>query len=130
MMKYVYPVIFTPCSAGYLVTVPDLDINTQGNTLPEAIEMARDAICLWGITQEDLGNPIPEPSVLMPEHAEYEICSLVDADFTAYRRANENKAVKKTLSIPSWLNVEAEKAGINFSRVLQEALMQKLNLSR
>jgi post-segregation antitoxin (ccd killing protein) len=54
----------------------------------------------------------------------------VDVDFIAYRKANENRAVKKTLTIPSWLNAEAEKAGINFSRVLQDALMQKLNVSR
>lgn len=129
-MKNVYPVILTPTDTGFLVTVPDFDINTQGSTLPEAIDMARDAIGLWGITQEDMGNQIPNPSQIAPQHADNEICTLVDVDFLAYRRANENRAVKKTLTIPSWLNAEAEKAGINFSRVLQDALMQKLNLSR
>ena len=129
-MKNVYPVILTPTDNGYFVTIPDLDINTQGSTLAEAMEMSRDAIGLWGITQEDLGNAIPAPSQITPPHKENEICTLVDVDFIAYRRANENRAVKKTLTIPSWLNTEAEKAGINFSRVLQDALMQKLNVSR
>ena len=129
-MKSVYPIILTPTETGYYVTIPDLEINTQGNTLAEAMEMARDAIGLWGITQEDLGNPIPTPSQITPHHNENEICTLVDVDFIAYRKANENRAVKKTLTIPSWLNAEAEKAGINFSRVLQDALMQKLNVSR
>jgi len=129
-MKTVYPVVLTPCDIGYLVTVPDLDINTQGTDLAEAIEMARDAISLWGITQEDLGKAIPSPSSVLPDHKPDEICTLVDVDFAAYRRANDSRAVKKTLSIPSWLNVEAEKAGVNFSRTLQDALMQQLGISR
>lgn len=129
-MKTVYPIILTPCEIGYLVTVPDLNINTQGTDLTNAIEMARDAICLWGITQEDLGNEIPTPSIKIPTHKDDEISTLVDVDFATYRKAIDNRAVKKTLSIPSWLNVEAEKAGINFSRVLQDALMQQLHISK
>ena len=61
-MKKAYPVILTPAKIGYVVYVPDLDINTQGTDVADAIEMARDAIGLWGITEEDLGRPIPEPS--------------------------------------------------------------------
>lgn len=129
-MKTVYPIILTPCEIGYLVSVPDLNINTQGTDLTNAIEMARDAICLWGITQEDLGNEIPTPSIKIPTHKDDEISTLVDVDFATYRKAIDNRAVKKTLSIPSWLNVEAEKAGINFSRVLQDALMQQLHISK
>lgn len=129
-MKAVYSIILTPCETGYFVTVPDLNINTQGTDLINAIEMARDAICLWGVTQEDLGKEIPTPSKKIPDHKKDEISTLVDVDFTAYRKAIDNRAVKKTLSIPSWLNVEAEKAGINFSRVLQDALMQQLHISK
>ena len=128
-MKNVYPVILTPTAHGYFVTIPDLNINTQGSTLAEAIEMARDAIGLWGITQEDLGNTIPAPSQLMPQHKAEEICTLVDVDFIAYRRAHENRAIKKTLTIPSWLNNLAEKNNVNFSKVLQNALKECLNLN-
>jgi len=129
-MKAAYPIILSPCDFGYFVTVPDFNINTQGENLTNAIEMARDAISLYGITQEDLGNPIPESSSVVPPHEENEICTFVDVDFSAYRKSIDNRAVKKTLSIPSWLNVAAEKAGINFSRVLQDALMKQLNITQ
>lgn len=58
-MKAVYPIILTPAERGYVVFVPGLDINTEGEDLADAIEMARDAIGLWGITEEDAGRKIP-----------------------------------------------------------------------
>ncbi|MDR1747458.1 MAG: type II toxin-antitoxin system HicB family antitoxin, partial [Spirochaetaceae bacterium] len=60
-MIKVYPIILTPDESGYVVTVPDLEINTQGNNLEEAIYMARDAIGAWGICQQDFGREIPQP---------------------------------------------------------------------
>ena len=74
-MKNVYPVILTPTDNGYFVTIPDLDINTQGSTLAEAMEMSRDAIGLWGITQEDLGNAIPAPSQITPPQMSHALSS-------------------------------------------------------
>ena len=65
-MKAVYPIILTPAERGYVVFVPDLDINTEGEDLADAIEMARDAIGLWGITEEDAGRKIPQASGTMP----------------------------------------------------------------
>lgn len=128
ILKKVYPIVLTSVDSGYVVYVPDLEINTQGKDLADAIFMARDAIGLWGITQEDLGHTIPEPSTTLPKVLENEISTLVDIDFAAYRRARDNRTVRKNLTIPSWLNVEAEKAGINFSQVLQEALKERLDI--
>ena len=61
-MKTSYPVILTPAGRGYVVFVPDLNINTEGSTLADALEMARDAISIWGITEQDAGRTIPEVS--------------------------------------------------------------------
>ena len=129
-MKKAYPIILKPAIIGYVVYVPDLDINTQGTDIVDAIEMARDAIGLWGITKEDLGNFIPEPSSQLPRHAPDEIVTMVDIDFSAYRRANDNRSVRKNLTVPSWLNEQAEKAGVNFSQVLQEGLKTRLGIKQ
>ena len=85
-MKASYPVILTPAGGGYVVFVPDLNINTEGGTIAEALEMARDAISIWGITEEDAGRKIPKASGTMPHPADNEIVKLVDVDFAAYRR--------------------------------------------
>lgn len=129
-MKTAYPVVFTPLrEGGYMAYVPDLELNTQGETLPEAIEMARDAIGLMGIDLEDSAQPLPAPSALKAVPAGPEdTVSLVDIDLSAYRRANERRTVRRNVSLPSWLNVEAEKAGINVSALLQAALKQALHI--
>jgi predicted RNase H-like HicB family nuclease len=111
-----------------VVYVPDLDINTQGTDLANAIDMARDAIGLWGITEQDMGRSIPEPSLELPGHEPNQIATLVDIDFDAYRRANDNRTIRKNLTIPSWLNIQAEKAGVNFSQILQDALKERLGI--
>lgn len=128
-MKQAYQITLTPTEAGYVVYVPDLDINTQGVDIPDAIAMARDAIGLWGICQEDAGETIPKPSMQPLKCESNEIITLVDIDFDIYRRENDNRAIKKTLTLPNWLNAQAEKAGINFSQTLQAALRKQLNIS-
>lgn len=128
-MKVVYPIILTPAERGYVVYVPDLEINTEGENLADAIEMARDAIGLWGITWEDMGNKIPQASGTMLRPAENELVTLVDIDFAAYRRANDMRTVRKNVTLPSWLNDLAEKNGVNFSQVLQEGLKERLQVS-
>lgn len=128
-MKRVYAAVLTPDkSGGYSVSVPDLNIGTQGETIAECIDMARDAIGLWGITMEDAGNAIPEPFSLDPIHQAGDIVTLVDIDFAAYRRANDMRTVRKNVTIQSWLNDLAEKEGVNFSQVLSDGLKQKLNI--
>lgn len=128
-MKAVYPIILTPDRNGYVVSVPDLNINTEGKDIAEAIEMARDAIGLLGICEEDAGRPIPKASNELPPHEQNEIATLVDIDFAAYRRANDLRTVRKNVTIPSWLNNLAEGAGINFSQVLQDGLKSRLNIA-
>ena len=140
-MRNAYPVIFTPLNDEkntVLVEVPDLEILTEGYGMPDAIYMARDAIGLKGISYENDGRDIPEPSGLniidvssgtFAEDGKGYI-SLVDIDFTEYRRREDNKTVRRNVTIPNWLNQEAEKAHLNVSRVLQDALMAKLNISR
>lgn len=122
-MRAVYPVVFTPMEeGGYLAFVPDLDINTSGKDLADAIYMARDAISLWGICEQDMGRIVPEPSSETPPHGEHDVVSLVDVDFSAYRKAQDMRAVRKNVTIPSYLDAFARKRNINFSKVLTDAL--------
>ena len=128
-MKYVYPIILTPeKEGGFSVLVTDLEIGTQGETVAECIDMARDAIGLWGITEQDAGRAIPEASSLSPDHSPNEIVTLVDIDFSAYRRANDMRTVRKNVTVQSWLNDLAEKEGLNFSQVLSDGLKQRLGV--
>ncbi|MGN1481702.1 type II toxin-antitoxin system HicB family antitoxin [Porcipelethomonas sp.] len=128
-MKRVYPIILTPDDEMFLVNVPDFDIMTQGTDLANAIEMARDVICITAVDMQDENKTLPEPSAVSSIKAEKNsIVTLVDVDFDAYRRMLDNRTVKKNCTIPSWLNVKAEEAGINFSSVLREALENRLNI--
>lgn len=129
-MKNSYPILLIPEKKGFTVFIPDFNINTQGDDLTEAIEMARDAIGIMGIDMEDDGEVIPTASAVADiKHSADEIVSLVDVDFAEYRRKNDLRAVKKNCTIPSWLNFEAEKAGVNFSAILQTALKNELHIT-
>ena len=129
-MKKVYPIILTPEDEGFSVYIQDFDANTQGETMTEAIEMARDAIGILGIDLEDENRELPESSDIKQIKAKLnDIISLVDVDFSEYRRKNEMRAVKKNCTLPGWLSYEAEKANINFSAVLQAALKNELHLT-
>lgn len=117
-----------------MVYAPDIDSYTSGKDMYEAIYMARD---LFGTISLD-GRIMPDPSnydqavTIAREKADDEIkwseapLSLIDIDFEEYKRKFDNRKVKKNCTIPSWLNEKAEAAGINFSRVLQDALIEKL----
>lgn len=96
-MKTVFPIILTPADVGYVVTIPDLNINTEGSSVADAIEMARDAIGLWGICEEDAGREIPKASTDTPPHKSDEIVTLVDIDFSAYRRAHDLRTIRKNV---------------------------------
>ena len=134
-----YPAFIKENAGEYLVYVPDMEIYTEGESFENAIEAARDAIGLKGIDFEDDHKELPKMS--LPEEAlkkaqkdadddfDYSdgIMTYVDVDLTAYRNRMKNRAVKKNCTIPYWLSEAAEKAGVNYSKVLQEALMQKLN---
>lgn len=124
-----YPAIFHEAEeGGYWVEFPDLPgCVTQGNDAQEAYLMAVEALGLMLTTEKGLEDNIPEPSdvkdIECPEGCKIVI---IPFDFLEYKKKYYNKAVKKTLSIPEWLNDEAMKAGVNFSQVLKEALIQKL----
>jgi predicted RNase H-like HicB family nuclease len=131
-MKNAYPIVMTQGKKFVVVSIPDFNINTQGTDVPNAIEMARDAIGLMGIDMQDDGEALPEASKLADIQAKAPadgIVSLVDVDFAEYRRKNDLRTVKKNCTIPSWLNFEAERAGVNFSAVLQAALKSELNIT-
>lgn len=144
-MKQVYPtfILNTDDSSPhpFLVYVPDMEIFTEGDSLADSIEMARDAIGLAGISMEDHKEEIPAPSdqaaamEKVKQNAEdidfsKGILTYVDVDFTEYRKRVDTKTVRRNVALPGWLNYEAEHAGINVSRVLQEALMNVLNVKR
>ncbi len=138
VMKNIYPVFFTKTDTVVLVEVPDLEILTEGKDMVNAVEMARDAIELKCVSMEDDGMEIPLPSQMDSldinsgtfSEEGTTVISLVDIDSGEYRRKIDTKTVRKNVTIPSWLNYEAEHAGINVSRVLQEALMKVLNVQR
>ena len=130
-MKRAYPIIMTPGKEFIVVYILDFNINTQGRDYADAIAMARDAIGIVGIDMEDEQQALPEPSAISEITARNadDIVTLVDIDFLEYRRKNDLRAVKKNCTLPSWLNFEAEKAGINFSAVLQAALKKELHIT-
>lgn len=129
-MKDAYPIILTQGKKYVVVYVPDFDINTQGVTVAEAMEMARDAIGIMGIDMQDDKKELPTPTPIGAVEAGSGIATFVDVDFDEYRRKNEMRSVKKNCTIPSWLNYEAEKQHINFSETLQSALIERLNINR
>lgn len=130
--KYIYPAIFHPENdGGYSVSFPDLDgCFTQGDDIEEALYMAWDAVAGWLITAQKLNEYIPESSnikSIKPE-TEDDFVNLIAVDLLDYKKQTKTKSVKKTLSIPAWLNEEAENRHINFSSVLQQALKEQLNI--
>ena len=139
-MRKVYPTFIAEHEGSFLVYVPDMDIYTEGRDMADAICMARDSIGLKGIALEDENIELPEPSTysrcvaLAKENNDIfdysqGIPTMVDVDFTEYRRKNDKKSVRRNVTLPNWLDFEAEKEGINFSKVLQEALKQRLGVN-
>ena len=130
MAKYIYPAVFTKEGAFYTVHFPDLEsCYTQGDDLQDAYDMASDVLCMTLYRLEESGAEIPPASsVTGIAVGEGEFVSLVACDTLEYRKFYDNRAIKKTLTIPAWLNTMSERAGLNFSAVLQEALKKKLNI--
>ena len=134
-MKLVYPACFYPCEeGGYTVTFPDLQgCITEGDTLAEAIDMAIDAASGWLLDEVENNKTLPKPSDIKSIVAnEYEngFISLISVDLDEYAKKFGNKAVKKTLTIPAWLNTIAEKENVNYSQLLQRALVKHLGIKQ
>lgn len=126
-MKLTYPACFYPCEekeGGFTVEVPDLPgCVSEGSTLAEAILMGTDAASGWVLDELEDGKPAPEASPLeniTPEAGGF--VSMLVLDMDAYAEKYGEKAVRKNLTIPAWLNTFAENNHINFSQVLQDSL--------
>jgi len=131
MNRYIFPAVFEPGEhKGYCVSFPDLPgCITEGDTLEEALHMAKEALELHLYGMEEDGDPIPESTP--PQEIEIPtggFVTIVEAWMDLVRDEMANKAVKKTLTIPKWLNDLAEKNKINFSHVLQVALKHRLGI--
>lgn len=128
MNKLFYPAIFHEAEeGGFWVEFPDIpECLTQGEDMQEAYEMAVEALGLSLTTMERDGEEIPKASAPNKLQVEDGFLVVIEFDLMEYRKKYCSKSVKKTLSIPEWLNEAAMKANINFSQVLQEALMKKV----
>lgn len=130
-MKSAYPVVFKKSGNDYISYIPDFDMYSQGSSLAEAIEMARNELGLLGIDCLDDGEALPTPSDFKEIQSANpkDIVTLVDIDFDEYRKANDTKSVRRNVTLPAWLDYEATKSKINVSAVLKDALISALNLS-
>ena len=131
MKKLFYPAIFHKADeGGFWISFPDLpECMTQGENMQDAYEMAVDALGLALTSRSEENEEIPaasDPSEIILDTNSF--CVVIEFDMLAYKKHTSSKAVKKTLSIPEWLNEEACAMGINFSQTLQEALLQKCGL--
>ena len=131
MAKYVYPAVFTPEENGaFSVNFPDLEgCYTCGENLEDGLEMAEDvlALVLYGYEKDNRLIPVPSKRNELKISGE-EFVNYISCDTMTYRRRFNNKAVKKTLTIPEWMNEEAIALGLNFSQILQDALLQKMHI--
>lgn len=133
MDKYIYSAIFEPGDErGFCITFPDLPgIITSGETIEESLHMAKDALELHIYGMEEEGEFIPEPTppnkIVIPEGG---FVSLIEAWMPIIRDEMANRAVKKTLTIPQWLNDIAEDRKVNYSHILQESLKKHLGVHR
>lgn len=129
MNKLFYPALFHKADeGGFWVSFPDIpECLTQGDDMAQAYEMAVDALGLALSCREKESQPLPaasDPTAITPDPGSF--LAVIEFDMLAYKKRTNSKAVKKTLSIPEWLNEAAMAAGINFSQVLQDALIAKI----
>jgi len=126
-MQLTYPAIFYHWDdgPGYAVEVPDLPgCVSGGDSLAEAIIMGTDAASGWVLTELEDGKPAPKASPIGSIHPEADgFVSMLVLDMDAYAEKYGNKAVRKNLTIPAWLNTFAEARHINFSQLLQDSLI-------
>lgn len=129
MNKLFYPALFHKAEeGGFWVSFPDIpECLTQGDDMAQAYEMAIEALGLALTCREKEQQPIPsssDPTAISPEPDSF--LAVIEFDMLAYKKRTNSRAVKKTLSIPEWLNEAAMSMDLNFSQVLQEALLAKI----
>lgn len=131
MNRLFYPAVFHAEDDGFWVSFPDFpECLTEGDNMEQAYEMAVEALGLAITSRKEEREEIPKPSKLEEIAMDDGVLVIVEFDMLEYQKKHNSRAVKKTLSIPEWLNEEAIAVGVNFSQVLQEALMAKLNIGR
>lgn len=130
MAKYVYPAIFKKENDVYSITFPDLpDCFTQGDDLQDGLENAQDALCLMLYHKEKDNKTIASATDIKDIKVDKDsFVTLISCDTWEYEKYYKSKSVKKTLTIPEWLNDMAIDENVNFSNVLQNALMEELNI--
>lgn len=131
-MKYVYPAILTQEDDGIIVSFPDVEgARTDGATMEEALENAEDVLNLMLLTMEekhmDIKPPTPIASLDVPKGS---TVALVRADTLAYSKKVDTRAVRKSVSIPAWMDSLAREHNLNFSNVLQNAICRELNIAQ
>ena len=128
--RYAYPAIFHYATDGISVEFPDLPgCITCGGTTDEAMNMAKEALELYLYCLEKDGEPVPEPAVLTDVSLkDNEQLIMINVFLPPVRYEQENKSVKKTLTVPKWLNDIAEKQQVNFSQILQAGLKSYLGI--
>ena len=129
---YIFPCIFIYNDTGISIYFPDIDgCVSHGDNENDAFYNAKEALTLHMFGMEQDGDEIPAPSELrsiqLPDNQQ---AVLIDVFMPPFRAKQANKYVKKTLTIPEWLNLEAERTGVNFSQVLQTGLKEYLQLTR
>ncbi|MBQ5317356.1 MAG: type II toxin-antitoxin system HicB family antitoxin [Oscillospiraceae bacterium] len=126
-MKVIYPAVFHREGDGYWADFPDLEgCQSFGSDIEDTLSNLREALEGYVISLIENNETVPSPSDIsdITDLDGGEFVTLVDADLSAY--ANRSKAVKKTLTIPEWLNEAAIRQNLNFSQILQDALLTKL----
>ncbi|MCL2018292.1 MAG: type II toxin-antitoxin system HicB family antitoxin [Oscillospiraceae bacterium] len=132
MAKYSYPAVFEKeQEGGYSIYFPDIEgCYSQGETLPECVENAEDALCLMLYELERRGVPLPEPQNIRDiKVKEDDIVTLIACNTRFYKNYFEEKSVKINATIPLWLKEAGEKKNVNFSQILQQGLKQYLEIS-
>lgn len=130
--RYFFPAIFDVAEDGISVEFPDLPgCLPCGHTVEEAIKNAKEAMALHLYGMEEEGEEIPEPTDITKLKLEpNQFVVMVEAWMPPFRDEMENKAVKKTLTIPKWLDDLAVENGVNFSHILQDALKNYLGVNK
>ena len=132
MNKLFYPAVFHKAEeGGFWVSFPDFpECFTEGDDITQAYEMAVEALGLALVNSKEEKEEIPAPAEIDKLDLEDGTLVIVEFDMLEYQKRHNSRAVKKTLSIPAWLNEEATAMGVNFSQVLREALMSKVNAGK
>lgn len=129
-MKLFYPAIFEPENGRFNVSFPDLpEAITCGDSLEEAVEKAKECLGLCLDARKEDDEEIPDRSNPAYIHSpDNSFIMMIEFDSIEFNKKYNKKAIRKNVTIPAWLNDLAEEKNINFSNVLQNALIKKLNL--